>query len=501
MASEVLTTLCSTCRIQPPKYKCPRCQARTCSAECSKKHKERAMCDGQRNPRAFMPINKLRTPAGIDHDYNFISSIERARERAEKNIIDTRKLLSEQELHPVDEDKRFRKVWYGDELRYIPTAVAAAQEQEEEGASTQDLPRVREPFDRQVRRRLRQLDIETIMMPRGMARQRENTTSWNARTGNINWQVEWLISGVEEAEHGSQLRILKKALEGKPLNKALAETLAWHRGQLDRKTREEAEGKESDEEGPPRKKRRHHGRRKTQEVIPSDAIQDSTSTAWIPTEYTLQYSLTGEWNQTSSAAFIPKTADEEAAVYATWQFFLLEPARPGAPTKGTVLIPISSTDSLADVLAKRTVVEFPTVYIFPPATSLPDGFSLGSIERRKRKAEVVEHGEVETAQQPPKKKQAIERDSRPPVRAGFRGGRGGGRGGRGVRFERRPAVSRPGPADDAEEGEINSDGDAVDVDVKAAIKAREALAVAVAADIPVANRPLKGLVAYGSDSE
>jgi hypothetical protein len=40
--------MCSQCGLQPSKYKCPKCIARTCSLVCSKAHKAADNCDGQR---------------------------------------------------------------------------------------------------------------------------------------------------------------------------------------------------------------------------------------------------------------------------------------------------------------------------------------------------------------------------------------------------------------------------------------------------------------------
>ncbi len=45
---------------------------------------------GQRNPRAFVPATKIRTEAGIDHDYNFLSGIERAKQQLEREVVENR---------------------------------------------------------------------------------------------------------------------------------------------------------------------------------------------------------------------------------------------------------------------------------------------------------------------------------------------------------------------------------------------------------------------------
>ena len=73
-------------QISPPKYRCPRCQIRTCSLPCTKRHKVWYSCSGQRNPAAYKAKNELATPAGIDQDYNFLRGVERVLEQAEERF-------------------------------------------------------------------------------------------------------------------------------------------------------------------------------------------------------------------------------------------------------------------------------------------------------------------------------------------------------------------------------------------------------------------------------
>ena len=71
----------------PPKYRCPRCSTRTCSLTCTKRHKKWAQCSGVRDPAAYIKRNDLETPKGIDHDFNFLTGIERTLERAERDVL------------------------------------------------------------------------------------------------------------------------------------------------------------------------------------------------------------------------------------------------------------------------------------------------------------------------------------------------------------------------------------------------------------------------------
>lgn len=58
---------------------------RTCSLPCYKRHQQWAQCSGKRDPAAFVKRSDLATPRGIDHDYNFLTGIERGLQRADED--------------------------------------------------------------------------------------------------------------------------------------------------------------------------------------------------------------------------------------------------------------------------------------------------------------------------------------------------------------------------------------------------------------------------------
>ncbi|KAK4246955.1 hypothetical protein C7999DRAFT_14982 [Corynascus novoguineensis] len=513
MSGTVLSTLCSICHTEPPKYKCPRCGVRTCSVPCIKKHKARADCDGVRNPRAFLPLKQLKTPAGIDHDYNFLTSIERARERAEKEVLEARRLLSERDLRPKNEDKVFQKVWDGDELRHVP--VQSQLHKKSEG------PVFIDGFDKHVRRRLRYLDIEAITMPKGMARQRENKTAWNRRTQSINWQVEWLVYRASElgfpAPQADQqpLRILCKTLEGTALHSGLASALDWHRGQLDRQSRlqpdpAETENETDSDDAPPiPKKRKIHHNNQNRPLLPA-LTQDPSTSTWSAPPYALQYFPTTAWSQTTTSPHTEITLEEKLTA---WDFYLVKavPHPVAGWTTNTddkgeetqqkktghkTIIPLaSSSESLTTALTGRSVLEFPTVMAVPRGCGLPAGYAVGGAgERRTNRCRravgpaVSEHkeaaniavdaegaGDAEEGEASAFRRcQGVKRSRQCGGSAdGVRGSRGGKRFRPGLR--RTPAALARGKAverqiqhqqqlddkNDAEEGEVSSDGDEV----------------------------------------
>lgn len=69
------STKCAMCANEA-KYTCPRCAARTCSAACSKAHKEKRGCSGVRDPAAYVPLAKY-TQGTWDGDYAWLEATRR----------------------------------------------------------------------------------------------------------------------------------------------------------------------------------------------------------------------------------------------------------------------------------------------------------------------------------------------------------------------------------------------------------------------------------------
>lgn len=534
MSDPLLTTLCTICHREPPKYKCPRCGVRTCSLPCTRKHKAWASCSGERDPASFVPRERLVTDAGVDHDYNFISKIERAKERIEKAVVAEKGLLGEAEIRgpkPGQEDRRFEKVWYGDQLVHEPAAKGGGRGGRWGGKGGGGLGRdnsLHARFDQQVRQRLRRNDIRVLTMPKGLSRQKENKTAWNRRTNTINWQVEWLLFNIDGvgAAGGGPIRVCHKSLDEKPLYRALADTLEWDQSAAQKRKREREEGGVGDDEDEPAQKKPKGPTRKQRAVQQVEAMmpcQDWPSSMWPLSEYSLQCTVTGRWNQISSDPSVPRTSEEEAAELAKLRFFLFKPATPDDPSKG--LIPLSSADNLVGVLSGRTIIEFPTLYVTRPDAALPGGLPLASAERRSKDSDEEEEEETNASNSnsrgPPRNNRRFERagedsNSANANRAPLRNNRLSGRKGGGDGHDRPPqkhvdfAVRDDS---DVEEGELNSAGE----EVYNARRAMVMVAASIAADAKEfagdgsirvdeapeqqVAKPGRGLVDYGSDSE
>lgn len=506
MADPLLTTLCSICHAAPPKYVCPGCAASTCSLPCSQRHKAWANCSGRRDPTAYVPPQKLKTPAGVDHDYNFLSAIERERDRNQREMVEDRRLFTERQLREMDEPRRWRRMWFGEEVRFVSkddraaaAGVVGSDGEDDDGASGEDGGRPgggvgnnkkTSSLVRKVRQRLDQAGIEVVHMPAGMSRQRENTTAWNRRAGRINWCVEWLVfdevsttSDDGDSKPQTPTRIRHKALESTPIYRALGNSIAFHEHGKKKGHGGYNHDDSSDDDihlSASARKRRRVLVKEVKEASRRTTQQDADSSVWVTTPYATQNPYTGAWDADRAAAVSSWLPDEAIEARREHRFFLLRPLTPvGKPKE---LIPLGADETLSQALSGRTVLEFPTVCVLPPARAqgaeregeqqeemaLPVGYVLSSAERRphpqrrpkpeKRKAGPRDNNN-------PSKRQALhDDDGSLPVRSAGRhqqqrgrGGRGGARG-RGGRFQGQEQRAR---RQGAEEGEINSDGDEV----------------------------------------
>ncbi|KAI1139587.1 hypothetical protein F5Y05DRAFT_379472 [Hypoxylon sp. FL0543] len=339
MADPLLTSLCTICHIQAPKYKCPRCGTRTCSLTCVKKHKKWSSCNGERDPTVFIPREKLKTDAGIDHDYNFLTKIERSVERTEKILREEKDILPQEETTS----------------RPPPHKRARLHKGQSRGRVT--LEENSRRWDRNSIQRMRHLGINVTSLPYGMARAKENKTSWNKRTRTMNWQVEWLEwKDVDLTKGGNNLkpsRILHKILDEVPLQLGFAETQEYHR-QRQLSDRERVQEK---------KQRALEGKRET-----IGSGQDVATTAWTGGEYVMQDSSTTTWSNTA-----PGSHTTIEGLKDRYRFFFLKPRTPSRePQK---LIPLRPTDNLVTILPGLDIVEFPTICVLPGnSTAVPDGY-------------------------------------------------------------------------------------------------------------------------------
>ncbi|KAK8129862.1 hypothetical protein PG999_002242 [Apiospora kogelbergensis] len=341
----LLTSLCGICHVREPKYKCPRCGANTCSLACVKKHKKWSSCNGQRDATVYVPPAKLRTDAGIDHDYNFLTKIERSLEQTEKLLIHERGILPE-------------RVQQTERSNGPPNKKTRLNKGQSRGRTT--LEGDTRSWARAALKKLNALDITVKHQPYGMSRHKNNTTSFNRRSQTINWQPE---------------KMLNKTLDNEAMYLGYSDCREYHR-------RSQMSKKEKDEEKRQEKKDNEDttaGAGETDEGGNGNAIfsgQDWESTAWAAAAITGQ--KTSSYWFTSAPQGNPKKRSERQRraekAKDDYQFYFHVPGTPSRePQK---LIPIKADDTLASVLAGLEVLEFPTIFVIPAGMRLPPGYRL-----------------------------------------------------------------------------------------------------------------------------
>jgi hypothetical protein len=57
-----------------PKYKCPKCNIKSCSLDCVKRHKEEANCDGMRDKVKFVPMGQFKD-MDVVNDFRLLEEV------------------------------------------------------------------------------------------------------------------------------------------------------------------------------------------------------------------------------------------------------------------------------------------------------------------------------------------------------------------------------------------------------------------------------------------
>jgi hypothetical protein len=335
MAEPLLSSLCRICHTNSPKYRCPRCSSQTCSLACSKRHKLWSDCNGVRDPTVYKPRHELATPAGIDHDYNFISSIERGIERTDRLIIDEKGLVDRKELMGHGDNRR----WKG---------------QQHTGG------------DSLLEKALERLGVIVDKAPKGMKRNRDNSTNWSKHQKCINWQVEWI------KDDGS--RVLGKVLEIHPIGEAYAALQEEQR----RASMTAAERKQDKKRRATEIKRVAKKARVDSEfdiLTQISTMQNPDSSAWDQVVVPEFEEADGKSGLGTDSEFIPTPSYDSVEASTVFYFYLHRPYTTSSNPR--VLIPLSSSEPLSTLLRNRVVLEYPTIYaITSLPNSLPDKFML-----------------------------------------------------------------------------------------------------------------------------
>ncbi|GIZ41727.1 hypothetical protein CKM354_000502300 [Cercospora kikuchii] len=362
----LITDLCSICYENKPKYRCPRCQTKTCSLPCTQKHKQRASCNGVRNPAEYIKRSQLATPIGIDRDYNYLKSVERSIDVANRDS----------EARGVDVVER---------------------------AATRSIARARHP-ESNLSKYLDENRIEIQNAPEGMSRRKANQTR-STKRHQIMWTVEWVDAGGQ-----------KQISDSCPASSSIEE-LYSHKQLEDGNALKRKPGEHAKEA----QKRRRKERQAESQLQQEKSDQDASATVTAGADEKIENpssdiqpnsdSAETELAATEISQNEPKNSDEgldqQDVADIPLHFYLL---RTGTNAKQKVLVPLSRDPTLTSCLKNRTVMEFPTIYVLPYAPdSLPKEYLL---EEQYLKLQKSERQELRDAIAKAEKKGVFEHVSR-----------------------------------------------------------------------------------------
>lgn len=333
----------------------------TCSVLCSKRHKQRASCNGQRDPAAYKKRSEWATPSGIDQDYNYLKSVERHVDR-------------------TGDDVRERGINTGHRGRGGERGAAGNKKVSKSWVPGSALQKY-----------LSGNDIRVEKAPNGMSRQKANLTRVTHK-GNVMWTVEWLDKdGRKTVDNENSEDLQVRELWGE----VVAKRLNIEQGKKRKR--------ESEKQTAPQKLQTEEGKQDASTDInegiprpgsaaPATSSQSSTTNLGTTSEQSNQAEEETPLQETSGAPEKDHQQPEKLLEHpdsATQEHFYLR--KPFTACKSIVLIPIDASNTLTKCLKGQTVLEFPTVHILPEAPdSLPAGYMLEEQYNELQKAEEAE---------------------------------------------------------------------------------------------------------------
>ncbi|KAL3231080.1 Box C/D snoRNA protein 1 [Nakaseomyces bracarensis] len=163
--------VCEVCQQVESRYKCPRCGKRSCSLDCSKRHKVESGCSGQVHDPGYIPSEvikgaddeKKESNVLVQRDYNYLVQMRRA---VEVKLTDGKR-----------KNGRILREAYDPKRQRLNVADSADT--------------VPEPT-RLIRR-----GVSCLMLPRGMQRSSQNKSKWDNSLNQFTWTVEWIVCGAD----------------------------------------------------------------------------------------------------------------------------------------------------------------------------------------------------------------------------------------------------------------------------------------------------------------
>ena len=115
-----MSTKCEMCHLNEHKYKCPKCELKTCSLVCCKNHKTDTNCDGKREKTKFLKMDEF-TERELLNDYRFLEEQSRIVDASHRDpIVHDSGTFSSQSTGFYENLKKFVYNEFGICLRLMP---------------------------------------------------------------------------------------------------------------------------------------------------------------------------------------------------------------------------------------------------------------------------------------------------------------------------------------------------------------------------------------------
>jgi hypothetical protein len=282
-------------------------------------------------------MSELATPSGIDHDYNFLHSIEHRLERSEKILVEDIDALSKGELQRARAGENEEK-W---KRRHV---------KEERGEAC-------------IARTLQEMKCNVITAPKGMRRNKENTSAWNRKHGTIHWQIEWMRGDPAER---TLYRVLGNQAIGKAYDLMCEEERVLAMSPEEKREDKKRKANEFKAAQARKAKKARPEESRVPDLSTTSVLQDPERGSW---DFSLEYMARPQVLQEASPEPEPSIPQRN------YHLYLHRPLTPSSFPK--VLVPLDLDRSLTDLLRKREVLEFPTIYVLDsPPDDLPEKFML-----------------------------------------------------------------------------------------------------------------------------
>ncbi|KAG2173494.1 hypothetical protein INT44_007085 [Umbelopsis vinacea] len=167
--------LCECCKKNPFKYKCPRCAFKSCSLDCSKTHKIKTGCSGERSKTHYVPLKQY-SYNDMMSDYGYLEDMSRQADTLSR-------------LNMKNDPKK---------------AVSKNAMWKQKGLVNQ----------------AERAGIRLSLLPAGMKRRKINNTNYNPKQRLLFWTVEFIFPACEDKKV-----LLHRIPASKPMRELLDDIL------------------------------------------------------------------------------------------------------------------------------------------------------------------------------------------------------------------------------------------------------------------------------------